>query len=126
MDGSDSVDFCTVDIASRYPQIDPEVEGVVGRLSAINKHISRTFISRERLVEGARDVLVDRRQAADHALDLRVDLRVTRSDVDGAEIDRVGPIHEPSITSMSSLLTSRDPCYSIFTSRDLTSREGPS
>jgi len=42
MDG-DSVDFCTVDIASRYPQIDPEVEGVVGRLSAINKHISRTF-----------------------------------------------------------------------------------
>ena len=25
MDGSDSIDFCTVDIASRYPQIDPEV-----------------------------------------------------------------------------------------------------
>jgi DNA-binding MarR family transcriptional regulator len=43
MDTSDSVDFCTVDIASRYPQIDPDVEGVVGRLSAINKHISRTF-----------------------------------------------------------------------------------
>jgi DNA-binding MarR family transcriptional regulator len=43
MDASDSIDFCTVDIASRYPQIDPEVEGVVGRLSAINKHISRTF-----------------------------------------------------------------------------------
>ena len=43
MDGSDSVDFCTVDIASRFSQIDPEVEGVVGRLSAINKHISRTF-----------------------------------------------------------------------------------
>jgi len=43
MDASDSVDFCTVDIASRYAQIDPEVEGVVGRLSAINKHISRTF-----------------------------------------------------------------------------------
>src|SRR3954454_17694764 len=43
MDGSDSVDFCTVDIASRYPQIDPEVEGVVGRLSAINKHLSRSF-----------------------------------------------------------------------------------
>jgi DNA-binding MarR family transcriptional regulator len=40
---SDSVDFCTVDIASLYPQIDPDVEGVVGRLSAINKHISRTF-----------------------------------------------------------------------------------
>src|SRR5436305_6596474 len=43
MDVSDSVDFCTVDIASRYTQIDPDVEGVVGRLSAINKHISRTF-----------------------------------------------------------------------------------
>ena len=43
MDGSDSVDFCTVDIASQFSQIDPEVEGVVGRLSAINKHISRTF-----------------------------------------------------------------------------------
>src|SRR3954464_12879839 len=43
MDASDSIDFCTIDIASRYPQIDPEVEGVVGRLSAINKHVSRTF-----------------------------------------------------------------------------------
>jgi DNA-binding MarR family transcriptional regulator len=43
MDQSDSVDFCTADIASRYPQIDPTVEGVVGRLSAITKHISRTF-----------------------------------------------------------------------------------
>src|SRR4029079_9805153 len=42
MDG-DSVDFCTIDIASQFPQIDPEVEGVVGRLSAINKHISRAF-----------------------------------------------------------------------------------
>src|SRR4051795_2706143 len=43
MDAADSIDFCTADITSRYPQIDPEVEGVVGRLSAINKHISRTF-----------------------------------------------------------------------------------
>src|SRR3954452_13825538 len=43
MDTSDSVDFCTVDIASRYPQIDPDVEGVVGRLAAIDKHLSRTF-----------------------------------------------------------------------------------
>src|SRR4051812_23189180 len=43
MEESDSIDFCTVDIASRYPQIDPDVEGVVGRLSAINKHVSRTF-----------------------------------------------------------------------------------
>src|SRR3954463_1939138 len=43
MDAADSIDFCTADITSRYPQIDPEVEGVVGRLSSINKHISRTF-----------------------------------------------------------------------------------
>src|SRR3954451_14540500 len=43
MDAPDSVDFCTVDIASRYPQIDPDVEGVVGRLAAIDKHLSRTF-----------------------------------------------------------------------------------
>src|SRR3954467_10593282 len=43
MDAADSIDFCTADITSRSPQIDPEVEGVVGRLSSINKHISRTF-----------------------------------------------------------------------------------
>src|SRR4051794_21283563 len=43
MDAADSIDFCTADITSRYPQIDPDVEGVVGRLSAINKHVSRTF-----------------------------------------------------------------------------------
>jgi DNA-binding MarR family transcriptional regulator len=43
MDQLDSVDACVTDIAPRYPQIDPVVEGVVGRLAAINKHISRTF-----------------------------------------------------------------------------------
>ncbi|HET7530445.1 MAG TPA: MarR family transcriptional regulator [Mycobacteriales bacterium] len=43
MDGSDSVDVCTVDIATRYPQIDPQVEGVVSRMSAIHKQISRAF-----------------------------------------------------------------------------------
>jgi DNA-binding MarR family transcriptional regulator len=43
MDPADSVDFCTADVASRYPEIDPLVEGVVGRLSAINKHVSRAF-----------------------------------------------------------------------------------
>lgn len=43
MDGSDSVDVCTVDITSRYAEIDPEVEGVVSRVSAINKHVSRVF-----------------------------------------------------------------------------------
>ena len=40
---SDSVDVCTVDITSRYPQIDPEVEGVVSRMSAIGKHLARAF-----------------------------------------------------------------------------------
>lgn len=39
----DSVDVCTVDITSRYPQIDPQVEGVVSRMSAIGKHLSRLF-----------------------------------------------------------------------------------
>jgi DNA-binding MarR family transcriptional regulator len=43
MGESDSVDFCTTDIASRYPQIDPDVEGVVSRMAAINKQISRAF-----------------------------------------------------------------------------------
>jgi DNA-binding MarR family transcriptional regulator len=40
---TDSVDVCTVDIASHYPQIDPEVEGAVSRMSAINKHVQREF-----------------------------------------------------------------------------------
>lgn len=39
----DSVDFCTLDITSRYAVIDPEVEGVVDRMAAIEKHISRAF-----------------------------------------------------------------------------------
>lgn len=39
----DSVDVCTADITSRYDEIDPEVEGVVSRMSAINKHVSRAF-----------------------------------------------------------------------------------
>ena len=40
---SDSVDFCTVDITSHYAAIHPEVEGVVSRISAVNKQVSRTF-----------------------------------------------------------------------------------
>ena len=43
MGSSDSVDFCTVDITSQYPQINPEVEGVVSRIAAINKHVQRQF-----------------------------------------------------------------------------------
>lgn len=39
----DSVDFCTVDITSHYPQIDSAVEGAVSRIAAIGKHLSRTF-----------------------------------------------------------------------------------
>jgi DNA-binding MarR family transcriptional regulator len=39
----DSIDFCTVDITSRYAEIDPDVEGVVDRMSAINKHVQRAF-----------------------------------------------------------------------------------
>ena len=35
MSGSDSVDFCIGDITSRYDEIQPEVEGVISRLSAI-------------------------------------------------------------------------------------------
>ena len=40
---ADSVDFCTGDILSRYPTIDPAVEGIVDRLSTINKHSVRLF-----------------------------------------------------------------------------------
>ena len=40
---SDSVDFCITDIASKYDVIDPEVEGVVDRVTAINKHLGRGF-----------------------------------------------------------------------------------
>jgi DNA-binding MarR family transcriptional regulator len=43
MDSADSVDFCTADITGHYPQIDPEVEGVVSRLATIGKHLLRTF-----------------------------------------------------------------------------------
>jgi DNA-binding MarR family transcriptional regulator len=39
----DSVEFCIADIGSRYSVIDPEVEGVVDRVAAINKHVSRAF-----------------------------------------------------------------------------------
>jgi len=39
----DSVDFCITDMASQYDAIDLEVEGVVDRINAINKHISRAF-----------------------------------------------------------------------------------
>jgi DNA-binding MarR family transcriptional regulator len=40
---ADSVDTCTTDILSRYPSIDPDVEGIVDRLSTINKHASKLF-----------------------------------------------------------------------------------
>jgi len=43
MSETDSVDFCTVDITSRYDAINPTVEGAVSRISSINKHVSRAF-----------------------------------------------------------------------------------
>jgi DNA-binding MarR family transcriptional regulator len=43
MSGTDSVDFCIGDITSRYAEIQPEIEGVISRLSAINKHVNREF-----------------------------------------------------------------------------------
>jgi len=42
-DAGDSVDFCITDIASKYDAIDPEVEGVVDRVTAIGKHLGRGF-----------------------------------------------------------------------------------
>ena len=39
----DSVDFCISDIASKYDVIDPQVEGVVDRVTAISKHLGRGF-----------------------------------------------------------------------------------
>src|SRR5436190_10728273 len=43
MELTDSVDVCTVDIASQYDEISPEVEGVVSRIAAISKHVGRAF-----------------------------------------------------------------------------------
>jgi DNA-binding MarR family transcriptional regulator len=43
MSDSDSVEFCIVDIGSRYDVIHPEVEGVVDRVAAIDKHVSKAF-----------------------------------------------------------------------------------
>lgn len=40
---TDSVDFCIGDITGRYAEIDPQVEGVVDRMSSINKHVNRAF-----------------------------------------------------------------------------------
>jgi DNA-binding MarR family transcriptional regulator len=43
MELTDSIDFCTVDITSHYRQINPEVEGVVSRMGAIGRHLTRAF-----------------------------------------------------------------------------------
>lgn len=43
MEERDSVDFCVEDIRQHYVDIDPEVEGVVDRISSISKHLTRTF-----------------------------------------------------------------------------------
>ena len=39
----DSVDVCIADVVELYDAIDPEVEGVVDRVAAINKHLGRGF-----------------------------------------------------------------------------------
>jgi DNA-binding MarR family transcriptional regulator len=39
----DSVDECLADFTVRFPQIDPDVEGLVDRVAAIDKHVSRAF-----------------------------------------------------------------------------------
>ena len=39
----DSVDRCTADAVARYEEIDPEVEGVVDRIAAINKYVAKVF-----------------------------------------------------------------------------------
>lgn len=39
----DSVDECIPDFIARFPEIDPEVEGVVDRVGAINKHVMKAF-----------------------------------------------------------------------------------
>lgn len=39
----DSVDRCTVDTVAHYEEIDPEVEGVVDRIAAINKYVAKVF-----------------------------------------------------------------------------------
>ena len=43
MEQPDSVDACTQGALARYPQIDPVVEGVIDRMSAIGRHVSRIF-----------------------------------------------------------------------------------
>jgi DNA-binding MarR family transcriptional regulator len=57
----DSVDFCITDITSKYDAIDPEVEGVVDRMDAINKHIRRAFeetLARHGLTHGEYKLLL--------------------------------------------------------------------
>jgi DNA-binding MarR family transcriptional regulator len=41
--GADSIDRCIADVTGRFPEIDPAVEGVIDRMNAIGKHVSRIF-----------------------------------------------------------------------------------
>jgi DNA-binding MarR family transcriptional regulator len=57
----DSVDPVVRDVTARYPVIDPEVEGVVDRVAAINKHLARaleTTLTRQALNHGEYKLLV--------------------------------------------------------------------
>ena len=73
---ADSVDYCVGEITTRYPEIDPDIEGCVDRLSTINKHASRIFektLSAHGLTHGEYRMLLrlatrtqDRRMSAGH------------------------------------------------------------
>lgn len=70
MTATDSVDACTAAVLSRYPEIHPEVEGVVDRMSAIGKHISRIFedtLAHHGLTHGEYKVLMQLATAPDHS-----------------------------------------------------------
>src|SRR3954467_2589342 len=43
MDDLDDMEHCVNDMLSRYPQIDREVEGIIDRSAAVQKHLGRIF-----------------------------------------------------------------------------------
>src|SRR4051812_30552733 len=43
MDELDDMEHCVNDMLSRYPQIDREVEGIIDRSAAVQKHLGRIF-----------------------------------------------------------------------------------
>lgn len=43
VNNADSVDRCIADVVARYDEIDPEVEGVVDRISTIERYVAKAF-----------------------------------------------------------------------------------